>query len=43
MMWDFEHEQAEKKLIKMLQEAEKFDADKDARISLEELKEIVGV
>ena len=40
---DFEYEQAEKKLIKILQEAEEFDADKEAWISLEELKEVVGV
>lgn len=42
-MGDFEYEQAEKKLIKILQEAEEFDADKDEWISLEELKEVVGV
>lgn len=42
-MWDFEHEQAEKKLIKILQEAEEYDADKEVWISLEELKEVVGV
>ena len=40
---EFKQEQAEKKLIKILQEAEEFDADKEAWISLEELKEVVGV
>lgn len=34
---------AEKQLVKLLQEAEEFDADKEAWISLEELKEVVGV
>ena len=42
-MGDFEYEQAEKKLIKILQEAEEYDADKEVWISLEELKEVVGV
>ena len=42
-MGDFEYEQAEKKLIKILQEAEEYDADKESWISLEELKEVVGV
>ena len=41
-MCDFENEQAEKRLIKILQEAEEFDADKEAWISLEKLKEVVG-
>lgn len=35
--------QAEKKLTEILQEAEEFDADKEAWISLEKLKEVVGV
>lgn len=34
---------AEKQLVNLLQEAEEFDADKEAWISLEELKEVVGV
>ena len=32
-----------KRLLKILKEAEEFDADKEAWISLEELKEVVGV
>ena len=40
---EYKQEQAEKQLIKILQEAEEFDADKEAWISLEELKEVVGV
>lgn len=42
-MRNFEHEQTEKKLIEILQEAEEFDADKDAWMSLEELEAAVGV
>ena len=38
-----EYKLAEKRLLKILQEAEEFDADKDEWISLEELKEVVGV
>ena len=33
----------EKQLVKLLQAAEEYDADKEAWISLEELKEVVGV
>ena len=40
---DCEHKLTEKQLVKLLQEAEEFDADKEAWISLEELKEVVGV
>ena len=40
---EYKQEQAEKKLIKILQEAEEYDADKESWISLEELKEVVGV
>ena len=38
-----EYELDEKRLLKILQEAEEFDADKTAWITLEELKETVGV
>ena len=38
---DYEHNQSEKKLIKILQEAEEFDADKNAWLSLDELKAAV--
>ena len=38
-----EYKLAEKRLLKILKEAEEFDADKEAWISLEELKEVVGV
>lgn len=40
---DCEYRLAEKQLVKLLQEAEEFDADKEEWISLEELKEVVGV
>lgn len=40
---DCEYKLEEKRLLKILQEAEEFAADKDAWISLEELKETVGV
>lgn len=40
---DCEYKLAERQLLKILQEAEEFDADKEAWISLEELKEVVGV
>ena len=33
----------EERLLKIFKEAEEFDADKEAWISLEELKEVVGV
>ena len=38
-----EYKLVEDRLLKILKEAEKFDADKEAWISLEELKEVVGV
>ena len=38
-----EYKLAEKRLLKILREAEEYDADKNEWISLEELKEAVGV
>jgi len=38
-----EYKLVEERLLKILKEAEEFDADKEAWISLEELKEVVGV
>lgn len=38
-----EYKLAEKRLLKILKEAEEFDADKDAWMSLEELEAAVGV
>ena len=40
---DSEYKLEEKRLLKILQEAEDFEADKESWISLEELKEVVGV
>ena len=40
---DYGYRLTEKQLVKLLQEAEAFDADEEAWISLEELKEVVGV
>ena len=40
---DCEYKLVEKKLIEILQEAEEFDSDKDAWISQEELKQLVGL
>ena len=40
---DCEYKLAEKQLVKLLQEAEEFDVDKEAWISLEKLKEVVGI
>lgn len=40
---DCEYKLTEKQLVKLLQEAEELDADKEAWISLEKLKEVVGV
>ena len=38
-----EYKLVEEQLLKILKEAEEFYADKEAWISLEELKEVVGV
>ena len=38
-----EYKLVEERLLKIFKEAEEFDADKEAWISLEELKEVVGV
>jgi len=40
---DCEYISAEKQLLKILREAEEFDVDKDAWMSLEELREILSV
>lgn len=41
--YNYNKEQEEKRLFEILQKAEEFDADKEAWISMEELKEVVGV